>query len=69
MVEGHANDVLEMREKVEDIWSSSDSKRVRRSRATEGAPGYSLFAVNVGTFNNILNNTPIYTQYISRQGY
>ena len=52
VVEGHANDVLAMKEKVEDMWNSSDSKRVRRSvaTATGGAPGFSLFADNVGTY-------------------
>ena len=48
VVAGHADDVMKMKEKVEDMWRSSDSKRVRRTTATEGAPGYSLYGDNIG---------------------
>ena len=53
VVEGHAEDVLAMKERVEDMWRTSDSKRVRRTKATQEAPGSSLYADNVGmkTFN------------------
>ena len=48
VVEGHADEVIEMKKKVEEMWESSDSKRVRRTKASEGIPGYSLFGDNVG---------------------
>ena len=49
VVEGHADDIIAMKDRVEGMWTSSDSKRVRRSLATGGAPGFSLYADNVGT--------------------
>ena len=52
VVEGHADEVIEMKKKVEEMWESSDSKRVRRTKASEGIPGYSLFGDNVGTYRN-----------------
>ena len=48
VVEGHADEVIEMRKKVEEMWETSDSKRVRRTKASEGIPGFSLFGDNVG---------------------
>ena len=51
MVEGHADDVIKMRDRVEVVWKTSDCKRVRRSQATKDAPGFSLYADNVGMYN------------------
>ena len=48
VVEGHADEVIEMKQKVEEMWEASDSKRVRRTKASEGIPGFSLFGDNVG---------------------
>ena len=56
VVAGHANDVIEMKNKVEEMWTTSDSKRVRRSKASEGIPGFSLFADNVGKLENNFYN-------------
>ena len=52
VVEGHADEVIEMKKKVEEMWEASDSKRVRRTKASEGIPGYSLFGDNVGMYRN-----------------
>ena len=48
VVEGHADEVIEMKQKIEEMWESTDSKRVRRTKASEGIPGFSLFGDNVG---------------------
>ena len=52
VVEGHADEVLAMKDRVEEMWSTLDSKRLRRS--TAGAPGVSLYADNVGKFQGSL---------------
>ena len=54
VVEGHADEVLAMKDRVEEMWSTLDSKRLRRSTATAGAPGVSLYADNVGMFQSSL---------------
>ena len=48
VVEGHAADVIEMRDKVEEMHSSCNSKRIRRTTATKTAPGHSFYGDNVG---------------------
>ena len=51
VVAGHADDVIEMKEKVEEMWRTSYSQRVRRTSACKGGiPGFSLFADNVGVY-------------------
>ena len=49
LLEGHDASVVEMRNKVEEIWKEAPSKRLRRTLASQpGAKGISLFADNVG---------------------
>ena len=49
LLDGHDHPVVEMRDKVENIWKEEESKRLRRTMAAQpGAGGFSFFADNVG---------------------
>ena len=48
VVEGHAIDILAMKDKVEHMWSTSNSKRSRWTLAASTTPGFCLFGDNVG---------------------
>ena len=48
VTEGHDKDILEMKNKVEKMWTTNLSKRGRRTMATDDTPGHSLIGDNVG---------------------
>ena len=48
VVDGHASDVIKMKEAVEEMWRVSETKRARRTMASASAPGFSLFGDNIG---------------------
>ena len=49
LVQGHDASVVDIRDRVENLWKDDSSKRLRRTKATEtGTGGFSIFADNVG---------------------
>ena len=49
LVQGHDASVVDIRDRVENLWKDDSSKRLSRTKATEtGTGGFSIFADNVG---------------------
>ena len=58
---GHDAEIIEMRNKVENLWKEEDSKRLRRTKATEaGSGGFSIFSDNVGKVSSSLPGVLIF---------
>ena len=60
VVEGHAIEVLAIRDKIERMYMTSNSKRSRRTIAAFDTPGFCLFGDNVGK-----ESSKIYPQNLS----
>ena len=50
---GTDQDIVLMRDKIELMWASCLSQRLRRTQATDDLPGFTLAGDNVGMFGAI----------------
>ena len=56
MLQDHDTDIMEMKEKVENMWKNCSSKRERKTIACRNAPGVSLFGDNIGRVYSEVNS-------------
>ena len=47
--EGHDQDVINLKERTEELWQEVTTKRERRTIATKSVPGFCFFGDNIGT--------------------
>ena len=63
----HAHEVLAMKERVELMWATNLSKRMRKTSASTDTPGYSLFGDNVGSYSYVVILKLIHYSYLQER--